>query len=66
MHYEDSWYKKSATPPALRSCLPTDKALQTNIKLSHHVAIMWENCVIGNPSQLNPCEYGWQRNEGET
>ena len=40
-------------------------ALQMNIKLSHHVAIMWENCVIGNPPQLNPCEYGWERNEGE-
>ena len=36
-----------------------------NIKLSHHVAIMWENCVIGNPPQLNPCEYGWEKNEGE-
>ena len=36
-----------------------------NIKLSHHVAIMWENSVIGNPPQLNPCEYGWERNEGE-
>ena len=36
-----------------------------NIKLSHHVSIMWENCVIGNPPQLTPCEYGWERNEGE-
>ena len=26
---------------------------------------MWENCVTGNPSQLNPCEYGWERNNGE-
>ena len=34
-----------------------------NVKLSHHVAIMWENCVIGNPPQLNPCEYGKERNE---
>ena len=65
MHYEDWWCKKSATPPALRSLLPTDQALQMNIKLSHHVAIMWENCVIGNPPELNPCEYGWERNEGE-
>ena len=36
-----------------------------NVKLSQYVAIMWKNCVIGNPPQLNPCEYGWQRNEGE-
>ena len=26
---------------------------------------MWENCVVGNTPQLNPCEYGWERNEGE-
>ena len=66
MHYEYWWCKKSATPPALRSLLPTDQALQMNIKLSHHVAIMWENCVIGNPPELNPCEYGWERNEGKS
>ena len=57
--------KKSAKPPALRSLLPTDEALEMNIQLSFYVAIMWENCVIGNPLQLNPCEYGWDRNEGE-
>ena len=65
MHYEHWWCKKSATRPALRSLLPTDKAFEMNIKLSHHVAIMWENCVIGNPPQLKPCKYGWERNEGE-
>ena len=26
---------------------------------------MLKNCVTGNPSLLNPCEYGWERNEGE-
>ena len=26
---------------------------------------MWENCVIGNPPQLTPCEYGWEKNKGE-
>ena len=57
--------KKSAKPPALRSILPTGKALEMNIQLSFYVAIMWENCVIVSPLQLNPCEYGWERNEGE-
>ena len=57
--------KKSAKPPVLSSLLPPDKALEMSIKLSYHVAFMWENCVIGNPPQLNPCEYGWERNEGE-
>ena len=58
--------KKSAKPPALRSLLPMDKALQMNIKLSQYVAIMLENCAISNPPQLNPCEHGRERNEGET
>ena len=57
--------EKSAKPPAPRCLLPTDEALEMNIKLSHYVVFMWENCVIGNPSQLNSCEYGWKRNEGE-
>ena len=52
-------------PPSVRSLLPTDKAFQMNIKLSQLVAIMWENCVIGNPPQLKPCEYGWEIKEGE-
>ena len=56
--------KKSAKSPAFRS-LPPDEALEMNIKRSHYVAVMWENCVTGNPPQLNPCEYGWARNEGE-
>ena len=57
--------KKSAKPPALRSLLPPGKALEMNIKLSHYVAFMWENCVIGNPPKLNSCEYGWERDKGE-
>ena len=65
MHCEDWWCRKYATSPALRRNLPTEKAFEMNVKLSHHVAIMWKNCVIGNPPQLNPCEYGCDRNEGE-
>ena len=57
--------KKSAKPPALRSLPPTYEALEMNIKQSHYATIMWENCVTSNPPQLNPCEYGWDRNEGE-
>ena len=54
--------KKSAKSPALRSLLTTDKALEMNLKLSHHVAFI---CEINNPPQLNSCEYGWERYEGE-
>ena len=57
--------KNSAKPPALRSLLLPDKTLEMNIKLSHYVPSMWENCVIGNPRKLNSCEYGWERNKGQ-
>ena len=57
--------KKSAKPPRVRSLIKADKTLERNIKQSHYVAVMWENCVIGYPSQLNPCGYGWEINEGE-
>ena len=57
--------KKIAKPPALRSPLPTDEALEMNSKLSHYVAFMWENCVTGKPPQLNSCEYVWEGNEKE-
>ena len=36
-----------------------------NIKQPQYLAIMWENCLTGNPTQLNPCEYGWGRDERE-
>ena len=36
-----------------------------NIKQSHYVAVMWKNCVTGNPFQLNRGKYGWERNERE-
>ena len=53
--------KKSSKPPALRSLPPTDEALHENIKRAHYVAIMWENCVSGCPPELDPCDYGWER-----
>lgn len=57
--------KKSAKPPALRSLPPTDEALEMNIKRAHYVAIMWKNCITGTPPELDPCNYGWER-DGES
>ena len=37
------------------------KLLKWTLSCCSHV----RNCVIGNPPQLNPCEYGWETNEGE-
>ena len=41
--------KKSAKSRTLRSLLPTDEALEMNIKPSHYVVFMWKNCVVDNP-----------------
>ena len=57
--------QKICSTTSTHNLLATDEALQMNIKLSHHVAIMWENCVIVKLPQLNPCEYSWEKNEGE-
>ena len=57
--------KRIAKPPALRSPLQTDEAVEMNSKLSHYVAFMWENCVTGNPPQLNSYKCGWEGNEQE-
>ena len=57
--------KKSSNSPVLKSLPPTNEALEMNIKQAHNVAIMWKNCVTGNTPELNPCEYDWDRNEGD-
>ena len=57
--------KKTAKPPALQSLPPTDEALEINIKRVHYVAIMWKNCITGTPPELDPLEYGWEK-DGES
>ena len=53
--------KKTAKPPALQSLPPTDEALEINIKRVHYVAILWKNCITGTPPELDPLEYGWEK-----
>ena len=57
--------KKTAKPPALQSLQPTDEALEINIKRAHYVAILWKNCITGTPPELDPLEYGWEK-DGES
>ena len=48
-------------PPAIQSLPPTDDALEINIKRVHYVAIMWKNCITRTPPELDPLEYGWEK-----
>ena len=57
--------EKTAKPPALQSLPSTDKSLEINIKRVHYVAIMWKNCITGTPPELDPVEYGWEK-DGES
>ena len=57
--------KKTAKPPALQSLPPTDEALEINIKRAHYVTILWKTCITGTPHELEPLEYGWEK-DGES
>ena len=56
------WKKKTdgakitATPVSLGSLTPTDEALELNIMRSHYQAMMWNNCIDGQPQKVDPCE----------
>ena len=68
VHYEDWCCKKSCKPTSTQKSSTNSwnwKLLKWT--LSYHTMLhsCGKNCVIGNPPQLNSCEYGWERNEGE-
>ena len=41
--------KMTAKPPDLRRLPPMDPALELNIKRAHYQAMLWFNCVNGEP-----------------
>ena len=51
--------------PALQSLPPADEALEINIKRAHYIAILWKNCITGTTPELDPLEYGWEK-DGES
>ena len=48
--------KFTANPVSLRSLPPTNKALELNIMRAHYQAMMWNNCIDGQPPNIDPCE----------
>ena len=38
-----------------------DEALELNIKRAHFVTVMWKSCITGILPELDPCNYGWEK-----
>ena len=57
--------KKTAKAPTLKSLPPTDEALELNIKRAHFATAMWKNCITGVPPDMDPCDFGWEK-DGES
>ena len=48
--------KLTAKPSQLRSLLPTDPALELNMKTAHFQIMIWHRCVDGDPQSKDLCE----------
>ena len=41
-----------------------DPALELNIKHAQFQRIIWGACLQNDPPSLDPCKYGWEKEEG--
>ena len=59
------WNKKltNKTAPLLKSLPATIEVLTENIKRAHYQAAIWKHSDKQNPPSLDPCEYGWYKDE---
>ena len=59
------WNKNltNKTAPQLKSLPPTIEILIENIKRAHYQAAIWKNSDKLNPPPLDPCDYGWYKDE---
>ena len=53
--------KKVQNQQTLKSLPPTDEPLELNIRRAHFVAVMWKSCITGILPELDPCDYGWEK-----
>ena len=49
--------------PQLKSLPPSTEVLIENIKRAHYQVAIWKNSDKLNPPLLDPCDYGWYRDE---
>ena len=62
------WEKKTntaklTTKPKLCTLPPTDEALELNIKRAHFQAMIWYSALESDPPDIDPCNYGWKKEE---
>ena len=61
MHRLLLWKKKTDgakltdNPVILRSLILTDEALELNSMPAHYQVMMWNNCMVGQPPNVDPC-----------
>ena len=49
--------------PILASLAPTKDAFLENIKRAHLQACTWKHALNADPPNMDPCEFGWRRNQ---
>ena len=52
---------RNSKPPSLKILTPTKEALELNIKRAHYTAILWNDSITVIMPNLDPCDYGWEK-----
>ena len=49
--------------PKLKTPPPTSEAFIENVKRAHYQCAIWKSALKGEPPDLDPCDYGWSKDE---
>ena len=52
---------KLTTTPKLASLPPTTEVFNLNVLRAHYQACIWNHCMSSTPPDLNPCDFGWKK-----
>ncbi|KAH3691987.1 hypothetical protein DPMN_191402 [Dreissena polymorpha] len=55
--------KSGKAMPSLASLPPTTEAFFENVKRAHIQACIWKHALDADQPDLDPCYYGWQKDE---
>ena len=54
---------KGSSIPKLCTLPPTTEAVKENVKIAHHLALIWQSLETQNPPELDSTEYGWEKDD---
>ena len=54
---------KLTSTPKLSALPTTTEVFQLNVLRAHYQACIWNHCMVPDPPELNPCHYGWEKDE---